>query len=242
MKTYFNLQRKHVVTALLLILSTYVFSQDATINPGSSKTTTNIPSPGPTDYGRDATTQKIKKRIISFGFFSPLNQHISFGYDQLLGTDAVLTTQLGIIGPGINNDPEIKPSGVFVEAGVKLFFAPDFVSVGTLRYNTMQGMYFKPQIVVSVFSVTQTGYSNYYQNQANTTTTTNYTGAALILNLGKQWILAHSVSLDIYGGIGYDINNSNNNINLDVNNGNYYSFEGVSSIVFAGGVNIGVPF
>ena len=196
----------------------------------------------------NATQQKIKKTIISFGFFSPLNHHISIGYDQLLGTDIILTGQLGLIGPGLTT--ETTPStGAFLEIGTKLFFSPTWVMDGMRRMNAMQGGYFKPQFVVSAFSQ-NLYYSPYSGGPA--TTPRGYTGLALILNLGHQWIFSNSFSLDMYLGIGYNLSSlGSGNLNYPYNSfsepqgGNYYSYisDGLDMpLVFTGGVNLGVPF
>jgi hypothetical protein len=241
MNTLINSTKRNFAVAILSALSTFTFAQTYTPPPA---TNAPVASSGPTDYGKDARNMKIKKRIISFGFFSPLNQHISFGYDQLMGTDIVFTSQFGIIGPGINPYGAYTNNGLgggFIDAGIKLFFAPDFVTDGTLRYNSMQGAYFKPQVSVSVFNLNYS-YTTYNPNNGTYSTTSDntHTGIALILNIGKQWILAHVVSLDIYAGVGYSVNTANNNRDYI---SNYYSYEGVpGSIVGAAGVNIGIPF
>jgi len=195
---------------------------------------------------KTATTKKVKKSIVSFGFFSPLNQHISFGYDQLLGTDIILSSQIGIIGPGVTQTTNPSKGG-FLEIGPKLFFSPTWTMDGMRRMNAMQGGYFKPEIVVSAFS--QSNIYIYYP-QPPTTSSTTYTGIAIILNLGHQWIFANSFALDMYFGIGYNISAYNssgtgNNFNNEANGGNYYSYEtGGSSfpLAFAAGLNLGVPF
>lgn len=227
--------KKLTLIALLSFAAIYLSAQETVAPTPYAQTQNNTPH----NYGKDPYSAKIKKHIISFGFFSPLNQHISFGYDQLLGTDFVFTSQLGIIGPGITNSAYTgKPVGAFGEVGAKLFFAPDFVTDGLLRYNRMQGTYFKPQIIISSFN-----YTSYFYNYTtgNQTSITNYTGVALMLNIGRQWILANSVTLDIYAGVGYAINSDQN---TDFT-GNYYSYEsGGPSFPIAGcaGLNLGVPF
>jgi len=196
---------------------------------------------------KNVTTKKVKKSIISFGFFSPLNQHISFGYDQLLGTDIILSSQIGIIGPGVTQTSNPSKGG-FLEIGPKLFFSPTWTMDGMRRVNAMQGGYFKPEIVVSAFSQSNTYYS--YYPPTPTTASTTYTGIALILNLGHQWILANSFALDMYFGIGYNISAYNSsgtrsNFNNEDNGGNYYSYETVGTgfpLAFSAGVNLGVPF
>lgn len=219
---------KNIAVVLSLILLGYslnAHSQAKETAPAATPATNQ-----PTDYGKDAASMKLKKRIISLGFFSPLNHHISFGYDQLMGTDIVFTGQFGIIEPELNvlgASYANGPRGAFGEAGVKLFFSPNFVTIGTMRYNSMQGGYFKPQIVVSGFS-----------DQFN-----SYTGAALLLNLGKQWVFANIITLDMYAGIGYSVDSSNGYYEA----GNYYSYlstgvQNKTGLAFSAGLNIGVLF
>lgn len=202
----------------------------ANLSPDGSNNTTNT------------TSKKVKKSIVSFGFFSPLNQHISIGYDQLIGTDLILSTELGLIGPGFATSAA-PPSGGFVEVGTKLFFSPTWSTDGMRRVNAMQGGYFKPQVVVSVFSDQSSSYL--YANRT-------YTGVGLILNIGHQWILSNSFALDMYFGIGYNLSYLNNSGGLnnsfstnEPSSGNYYSYTTLGStspIAFSAGVNLGVPF
>ncbi|HXP52503.1 MAG TPA: hypothetical protein VN922_21300, partial [Bacteroidia bacterium] len=104
--------------------------------------------------------------------------------------------------------------------------------------NSMQGAYFKPQIVFSTFGLTQ--YNSGFYGNPSTTNTTDHTGVAIMLNMGKQWILAHVISLDMYAGIGYGL--SSNNSNYDYVS-NYYSYEiTTTGIAFTAGLNIGVVF
>lgn len=197
---------------------------------------------------KNTTAKKVKKSIVSFGFFSPLNQHISFGYDQLLGTDIVLSSQIGIIGPGVTQTSTPSKGG-FLEIGPKLFFSPTWVMDGMRRMNAMQGGYFKPEIVVSAFSQSYTSY--FYYPPTPSTSSTTYTGVAVILNLGHQWVFANSFALDMYFGIGYNISaysssgSKGNFLNNEANGGNYYSYETGGSgfpLAFAAGLNLGVPF
>ena len=197
--------------------------------------------------GKNISVKKVKKSIVSFGFFSPLNQHISFGYDQIIGTDLILSSQIGIIGPGITQNSNSTKGG-FLEIGPKLFFSPTWTMDGMRRMNAMQGGYFKPEIVVSAFSQSNT---YYYYPQPPAANSTTYTGIALILNIGHQWIFANSFALDMYFGIGYNVSAYNssgtrsNGFNTEDNGGDYYSYETLgtaSPLAFSAGVNLGVPF
>jgi len=194
------------------------------------------------DKNNTTTTTKVKKSILNFGFFSPLNHHLSFGYDQLVGTSLILSSQVGIIGPGFNQ--MANPSqGAFVEVGPKFFFSPDWIMDGMRRFNAMQGAYFKPELVISVFSQSYTSYNFYNYGPSGNQ---SYTGVALMLNFGRQWIFANSFVLDMYIGIGYDLTSDNSsNINNEPTSDNYFSYISFGSsfpLAISGGINLGIPF
>ncbi len=191
---------------------------------------------------------KVKKAIVSFGFFSPLNHHISFGFDKLVGTNLILSTQAGIIGPGITQNSNSSGGG-FIEAGPKLFFSPDWLMDGMHRYNAMQGGYFKPEIAISVFSQADQTYSYTNYNYTSQTNNQTYTGLALILNFGKQWIFANSFALDMYVGVGYSLSSLTSGSNVPNNASetptNYFCYLTSGSgfpLAFSAGINLGVPF
>src|SRR6185312_7416868 len=181
-------------------------------------------SDGPHDYSKDPYNERPKVRIISFGFFSPLVNHLSFGYDQILGTDLILSTQIGIIGVGVGNQnttySSTSEAGAFVEAGVKLFFSPEFVTDSKyIRYNKMQGGYFKPLLVFSSFNEQQTSVTPPWNGgPQRVTNSATHTGSALLICFGKQWILANVLSLDMYAGMGYGLFSDQNST------GTYYSY------------------
>jgi hypothetical protein len=226
-----------MMIATVLFSATYGYSQYV---PANTPPKTDNPATSQSPLNKPLI---IKKQIICFGFFSPLNHHISIGYDRLVGEDFVLSTQVGIIGPGVNFSSD-QTTGGFIGLGPKLFFSPDFVIDGMRRYNAMQGGYFKPELIVSVFNTTYTSYSySYYNyNQTSTTNTNTFAGLGLMLNFGKQWIIAHCVSLDMYAGIGYGISSTNNKYDTPTNFYDYVTFGSSFPLAFAGGINIGVPF
>jgi len=153
----------------------------------------------------------IKTNFIYFGILSAVNQHISAEYDRQMNDDVMLCGQIGIINSGFSeqsNNTDIYAatttvSGGYLEAGVKLFFNPDYTRDGSHGYYAVEGIYIKPQIAISIFSNTTTTISSYYSYPSQTTTTQySYTGAALLLNIGGQWIIAHSLAIDLYAGGG----------------------------------------
>jgi hypothetical protein len=214
----------------------------------------NMPvTPMPADKKPDINNIIPRKNIISFGFFSPVNGHLSFGYDRLIGQEIVFTGQAGYIGWGYGIPPDETLQGGFLEAGIKLYFHPDYIIEGMRRYNSMQGMYFKPELIGSAFQ--ETDKNNYFWMGGGPpppppSYTYKYGGLAVILNIGEQWIFGRYFSLDVYAGMGYLLapvaaTNSTN----EPTTGNYYGFEFVPTggpasipLVFTGGANLGVPF
>jgi hypothetical protein len=70
---------------------------------------------------------------------------------------------------------------------------------GMKRYNDFQGGYFKPEIIYSGFGFDY----EYYSGYSTITGRGMNNSVGLILNFGRQWVLARIISIDIYAGIGY---------------------------------------
>jgi hypothetical protein len=109
-----------------------------------------------------------------------------------------LEGSLGIIGISFIDD-SYHPKGLFLKAGPKFYFTPDYTFDGMKRFNDFQGAYFKPEIIYSGFGF---DYDYYYSYQTTKQRGVN-NSVALMLNFGKQWVLARILTLDIYTGIGY---------------------------------------
>ncbi|MFI5135153.1 MAG: DUF3575 domain-containing protein [Chitinophagales bacterium] len=141
------------------------------------------------------TPPVLKQRIIKLDFFSPLTGNLTFGYEQALVNSITITGEAGIIGASfVPLDRHDK--GMFLKGGAKFYFAPDYWLDGMKRYNDLQGFYFNPEIVYSGF-----GFDYADQNGVNQRGINN--SFALMLHLGKQWVIANTISLEIYGGAGY---------------------------------------
>lgn len=195
----------------------------------------------------------IKSNFLYFGFLSMLNQHISFEYAKQMNDDIMLCGQVGIINSGLSQTSEnlqdygsiTTVSGGYFEGGVKLFLNPDYTKDGRHGYYTVEGLYLKPQFVVSVFTTTITTqeYSPYAYPPPTTTTQYSYTGGSVILNLGGQWMIARTISIDAYVGAGVSFSNANSS-NLPFTD-NYFSYLVAGQnfpLAVTGGVNIGLPF
>jgi len=190
------------------------------------------------------TPPVLKQRIVNVEFFSPLTGNLTFGYEQALVNSISLTGQVGIIG--LSFVPlEKHQKGLFLTAGAKLYFAPDYWIDGMKRYNDFQGFYFNPEIVYSGF-----GFDYYDINGVKRRGSNN--SFALLLNFGKQWTIANTVSIELYGGVGYggssvsaDNYSYSNGYSSDLNEIVPYKFshyQWSNQVPFAidGGFNIGI--
>jgi hypothetical protein len=108
----------------------------------------------------------------------------------------------------------------------------------------VEGLYLKPQFIVSIFNTTSTEYqSSYVYPPPVVKNQYSYTGAAIIVNVGGQWIIAHTIAIDLYAGVGVGFSNA------DASNqpftDNYFSYLTAGQnfpLAVTGGINIGLPF
>lgn len=140
----------------------------------------------------------IKNRAIKFEFFSPLYGTLNFGYEQTLTKRISLDVGAGIIGVGFNETAEVA-NGAFVRGGTRLYFSPDYYTDDLKYYSDFQGSYFRPEIIMSFFNFD-------YNDEFGVDLQGNNASMGIQLNLGKQWAIANTVAMDLWGGLGYNIN------------------------------------
>lgn len=151
------------------------------------------------------SVDQVKKRIISFEIFAPLNSHLAFGYEQMIAHQISMKGELGIIGIGVVEDSRAS-KGAYLKAGPKFYFSSDWTMDGLHRINDLQGAYFMPQLEFSYFKSTDY-HDSYPNNTGKSTTRTSTSSYALLFNLGKQWVVAQKISVDLHYGLGFGGNN-----------------------------------
>jgi hypothetical protein len=205
-----------------------------------------------------------KKQALKINFLSPLLGFTALSYERSVKPGRSYEATLGIIGLGkrqeigfdYDNTTQTSEAiyrgqaGAYISAGYKFIKLPDFTSRGSKFSHVMQGTYIKPEVMFGVFSARQLSYtfSNTGGSESTDRRTTVFGGA--IVNLGKQWIFSDIFLLDLYAGVGYDINNdkdivtTNNGETTTIQyNGYHYgmaSTSGGSGIGLTGGLRIGV--
>lgn len=236
---------KLVAAALMLFYSLKSFSQnDHFVYPQYGDRPTANYFPRAHDSATTVMPKLTKKNFIYYGFLSSLNQHVSFEYDRQMSDEVMLCGQIGIINSGVSQVTSgATATGGYFEAGVKLFFNPDYTKSGPNKYYVVEGLYLKPQVVLTIFNTVSTSYPTYYvYPPATVTNDYSYTGGAITVCLGGQWIIARTIVIDLYGGVGVSFSNAYSANNPIIYN--YYNYLSTGEnipIAFTGGINIGLP-
>ncbi len=160
----------------------------------------------------EEATQGIKIDI-----FGPFRGYSQISYEKVIEPGKSYELSLGIIGLGSNQafeypDTVIQASphrksqfGLFLGVGYKFNKLRLFdVENNSTQSHIMQGLYAKPILYIGFYNenrIAGIGTKQFELEKPNTTF------AALQVEFGKQWVIEEKVLLDIYGGIGYGIDN-----------------------------------
>ena len=153
---------------------------------------------------------------IKIDIFGPFRGYSQISYEKVLTPTQGYEVSVGIIGLGKNlafpySDTVVSSRqdhqgqfGFFLSAGYKFNKLPLFETSERTDVPIMQGAYAKPIFYIG----------EYQENRINRLSTNKYelqrpttTFATLEVELGKQWIVYKKIPIDIYGGIGYCIDN-----------------------------------
>lgn len=167
-----------------------------------------------------------KKRVIKFGFFSPLMGRTRFGFEQSISNRQSFTANLGIIGLGINN--ETNASGVFASIGYRFYLSGKYRNRGMRLAHVLHGSYFMPEVLFGGIEYDDDNFNggNVRENEAL---------GALFLNYGKQWILGDIFLIDFNLGLGYSIGDEDSI-------GNRYSYSQLGNFATKSNFSIGILF
>ncbi len=198
------------------------------------------------------------KNAIKINFLAPLLGFTQLNFEHNMRPGRSYEATLGIIGLGkkqelynYNFSSTSQPTtyrdqgGVFFGGGFKLSRMPDMVS-GKEHFNhVMQGAYIKPELLFGFYSENLNSYNT--TTRRNSIVKKDVSFGALMLNLGKQWVLGEIMVLDVYGGVGYAIDNLNNEtlngerLESDLLGSHFAILAGgESGLGFAGGIKVGI--
>ncbi len=154
-----------------------------------------------------------KRKAIMITPFGPIARHFAMGYQQWIAPKIIFDAKVGVIGVGLKpkeydvfND---EKQGAFVTVGNKMMFQQLTYNKGTRLVHPLAGAYFKPQISFSYFTNKEQIFiydTLNYVPIVQVAKFRNWSGA-INLTIGKQWLIADIILLDIYVGGGYGFAN-----------------------------------
>jgi hypothetical protein len=151
--------------------------------------------------------QKVieRKKDIKFNFFSPLWNHLGFGFETVLKPRTDIEAKLGIIGIGNHSqysDGE-RVAGGYLQVGGKFYLGEDFYSRGQRRVHPLKGKYFKLELSFVSYN------SNTYVYNSVTSFSSlkkiNVYAGAINIIYGKQYLLGDRFTFEYYFGAGFGV-------------------------------------
>lgn len=159
------------------------------------------------------------KSAIKVNFLAPLLGYTQLNFEHSLRPGRAYEVSLGLIGLGkrqelwnfSNSSTSSTPtyrnaSGAYLSGGYKLSKLPDFVNKGAKYSHVLQGTYIKPELS---FGIYDQNYVRSYQTNAPVVNRETIVFGGLLMNLGKQWVVGELLLIDIFGGVGYALDNRN---------------------------------
>ena len=185
------------------------------------------------------------KNAFKIGLFSPLTGALNLGYERSIKPGMSLEGSIGLIGLGQDLDGN-NAGGGYLKAGIKFISTPDFELRGMRYSHLLKGFYFRPEVIISVYQrdiETFTynpilGYFEYSDIRKDVI------AGALMLNVGKQWVMSDVFLVDLFVGVGYGLDNYNSTANRSEGYGPYYHYGFVvgEDIPLAGTIGFKVGF
>lgn len=146
------------------------------------------------EYARETTEMNSadlflvqRRNAVKMAFLSPLTGTSSFSYERALKPGRSMEFTLSLIGLGFNN-PE-DAAGIGLKAGYKFIRSPDHFIRGMRYAHLLKGGYVKPEFSFARYDL-RTKHEEVIK-------------AALMVNLGKQWVFSDVFLVDLYFGVGY---------------------------------------
>lgn len=176
------------------------------------------------------------KHALKINFLSPFTGSTELVYEQSIKPGRSWETALGIIGLGF--DPqENNPRGIFGKFAYKFIKEPDFYMQRMHYAHILKGGYVAPELALRYMSF-DSDEDMYSGNTYTGTTRKDNFAFAVMLKLGKQWIIDDAFLVDIFGGVGYGFGGD------DYETLNYGFIVGDEEvpIAFTGGIRIGWVF
>jgi hypothetical protein len=133
--------------------------------------------------------------------------HLTIGYEQVLGCQTSIVVKAGYIGrwkQGTENIDVYDSKGVLLTVGVKFILPRSVKRMASLEEaHPSAGWYLRPKLLFNAWTRAFYPASNtlsYHDQQAPTS---DYATAAIVLVIGCELFLGEHVTFDISGAMGY---------------------------------------
>ncbi len=123
-------------------------------------------------------------------FIAPALNHLTLGYEQLLGPRMSLAVKLGYIGIGhyTENYNTIHTAGALGKVGIRFILPVSRRRIPSSREgHPLAGWYLKPELIISAWSSEQQYY--YHNNYPYSSSTNDFVSTALNMTVGRQVLL-----------------------------------------------------
>jgi hypothetical protein len=189
-----------------------------------------------------------KRNALKVDFLSPLTGNTTFYYEHSLKPGRSIEAGLGIIGLGI--DPNDRnPAGFFTKFGAKFIKSPDFYLRGMRYAHVLKGAYVKPEFSIGYYARDYESWfwidDNWGGHETYSVERKSIVSAAILLNVGKQWVFDNSFLVDFFFGVGYGFDSRNEDDYYYDNDGYHYGFimaDKTVPISFSAGLKMGWLF
>ena len=138
-----------------------------------------------------------KKKSIKFRILSPLYGYSDFIFENSKKPGSSTEYSVGLIGLG-KKLYSANILGISLRMGYKFYKKPGYYLKGMKKKNILEGLYFKPEIATSF-------YKREYQYFFMSDLKKQVFSAALLLNIGDQWVFNDLFVIDLFMGIGYGL-------------------------------------
>lgn len=203
------------------------------------------------------------KNAIKINFLAPLLGYTQLNWEHSLRPGRSAEFTMGIIGLGkrqesasfTNFDENTytlttyyrEARGAFFSGGYKFVKRPDYTTSAVKLTHLFQGFYAKPELSFGIYGhnrLTRNFNSSSVRQERKTVV---FSG--MIVNLGKQWVFGEAFLIDVYGGLGYAVDNINSNrygpgdeYYYEENTGNHFilNTNDDSGLGVSGGIKLGL--
>jgi len=148
------------------------------------------------------------KNIVKISFLGPMLDYANLIYEKNVAPGQSWEAKISIIGLGLDTDAinRRQEKGIVGSFSYKLYRKPSYYLAKHKRSHLLQGGYIRPEVFFGRNSYNETNYHyDYESGRGNYETVTEKSSiiGGFLVNVGKQWIFADCVVLDIAAGVGY---------------------------------------